>query len=316
MKASVIVITYNHERFIRQALDSVLAQQTSFDFEVIVSEDCSTDTTREIVIDYARRYPERIRTIFSESNVHSPWVVERAVREARGEYINLIDGDDYWTSPYKLQKQVEFMNSHPEFTLTWHACVYVDAEGNLCAQQPVPVTHAVWSLQEMLVQYPMETSAVMMRRELIADLPQWYRNGPAGDFALWAMCMQHGPAGYFDECLSAYRIHSESLGMKGRDEIGALAFWLRTYRDLYLHSPVECRNMMTRHLAKLWLAIALRQQWAGEAAASRMTAREALRDCPTDPKLLVLAYAPWLWKPARLFFRLLGGGVNVPQSEG
>ena len=99
----MIIPTYNHERFIAQALESVIAQRTDFDFEIIVSEDCSTDSTRQIILDWKARYPDRIRLILSDRNVHSNEVVARAFRAARGTYVALLDGDDFWTYSKKLQ---------------------------------------------------------------------------------------------------------------------------------------------------------------------------------------------------------------------
>ena len=102
MKVTVLVMTYNHERFLSQALDSVVEQRVGFDHEILVSEDCSTDRTRDIVVAYSRRHPDRIRPILSETNLASNEIVARGIRAARGEYLALLDGDDYWTSPHKL----------------------------------------------------------------------------------------------------------------------------------------------------------------------------------------------------------------------
>jgi glycosyltransferase involved in cell wall biosynthesis len=99
---SVLVVTYNHARFVREALDSALAQRLPQPFEILVSEDCSTDGTREIVQEYAERRPHLIRLLLSERNLHSNQVVARGFRAARGRYLALLDGDDYWTDEGKL----------------------------------------------------------------------------------------------------------------------------------------------------------------------------------------------------------------------
>src|SRR5882757_3380448 len=104
---SVIVVTYNHENFVAQAIESVLAQSTNRLLEVIISEDKSTDRTRDIVKDYARR-DERIRLILSERNLRSNEVVGRALRSARGRYVCILDGDDYWLANDKLEQQATF----------------------------------------------------------------------------------------------------------------------------------------------------------------------------------------------------------------
>ena len=97
IKVTVLVMTYNHAKFISKAIDSVLMQKTSFNYEIIVSEDCSTDGTKEIVLEYQQRFPHQIRLLLSEQNIHSNAVVTRGIYAAKGEYIALLDGDDYWT---------------------------------------------------------------------------------------------------------------------------------------------------------------------------------------------------------------------------
>jgi glycosyltransferase involved in cell wall biosynthesis len=120
MKVSVIVMIHNHEGFIEKALDSVLMQQTAFDYEILVSEDFSTDGTREIVLGYQRRFPEKFRLLLSEKNIRSNAVVTRCINAARAEYVALLDGDDYWTIPDKLQKQADFLDRHPECSMCFH----------------------------------------------------------------------------------------------------------------------------------------------------------------------------------------------------
>ncbi len=115
-KLSVVFITYNHEPFIRKALDGVLMQETDFDFKIVVGEDCSTDNTRAILLEYKEKYPEKIKLLFREKNLGCPTLnVYQTAMECRGEYLAFLEGDDYWTDPHKLQKQVDFLESHPDY---------------------------------------------------------------------------------------------------------------------------------------------------------------------------------------------------------
>ncbi len=111
---SVKMITYNHEPYIRQAIEGVLSQKTNFPFELVIGEDCSTDGTREIVFDYAKRYPDIIHVITSEFNVGMKANGKRTFDACKGKYIAYCEGDDYWNRDDKLQKQVNYMESHPE----------------------------------------------------------------------------------------------------------------------------------------------------------------------------------------------------------
>lgn len=117
---SIVCITYNHEPYLRKALDSFLMQKTSFAYEIVLAEDCSTDGTRKICEEYAAKYPDIIHYVWSENNVGAVENEARAIRAAKGKYIALCEGDDYWTDSMKLQKQVDFMESHPEYSVTFH----------------------------------------------------------------------------------------------------------------------------------------------------------------------------------------------------
>src|SRR5437868_1761177 len=111
--ASVLMVTFNHERYIGQAIESVMAQDAPFPIELIVAEDHSTDSTRDVIGSYAARYPGRIVPLFRERNFGTSRNFAGALRACRGRYVALLDGDDYWLSPGKLRRQVEYLDSHP-----------------------------------------------------------------------------------------------------------------------------------------------------------------------------------------------------------
>jgi len=128
IKVSVCCLAYNQNWCIQEALDSVLMQQTTFDFELLVSDDASTDGTKEIIFDYAREYPEIIMPVFHSENQLKKtgrYPIVDLYKRAFGKYIAICDGDDYWTDPHKLQKQVDFMDSHPEYSLCFHDYNYL-----------------------------------------------------------------------------------------------------------------------------------------------------------------------------------------------
>ena len=117
---SVVTIAYNHEAYIQKCIECVLMQKVNFPIEFIIADDCSTDGTLTICKSYAARYPELIRIITSENNVGAVLNEQRAFMAARGKYIATCEGDDYWTDPDKLQKQVDFLESHPDFSVCFH----------------------------------------------------------------------------------------------------------------------------------------------------------------------------------------------------
>ena len=116
-KVSAIIITYNHVRFIAQAIESVLLQEVDFPVEIIIGDDCSTDGTRELVKAYAEKYPNVIRALLPAHNLGMGKNFRALYTACNGEFIALMDGDDYWSDPRKLQKQVAFMEHNPEFSM-------------------------------------------------------------------------------------------------------------------------------------------------------------------------------------------------------
>ncbi len=130
MKLSVLFIPYNPEEYIRQSLDSVLAQKCNFDFEIVVGEDCSTDHTRDILREYDEKYPGRFRLLFREKNFGRPTMnVYDTGMHCTGDYIAFLEGDDYWTDENKLQKQVDFLDQNPGYMGCTHTCSVVGKHG-------------------------------------------------------------------------------------------------------------------------------------------------------------------------------------------
>lgn len=135
---SVSCLTYQHEKYLRQALDSMLMQKTTFAYEIIVHDDASKDNTAAIIREYAEKYPNIIRPILQKENQYSQQVSithQFILPAARGKYIAYCEGDDYWTDPYKLQKQVDFLEEHPEYMATTHECWEVDEKGKMLSSR-------------------------------------------------------------------------------------------------------------------------------------------------------------------------------------
>lgn len=302
MKFSLILLTYNHVRFIRQSLDSVLRQETDFEFEILIVEDCSTDGTREVVIEYANRHPDKIRLLLSPQNICNNSILINGFKAARGEYVALLDGDDYWLSTSKLQKQVEFMDCHPEYVFSWHPADVVDFEGKWLETQWKPNTPAAWTIDDFFDHYPDPATASVVIRKSALELPEWYASCAVGDYPLWIMLLQHGQAGYMDEILTAYRYHSGGY-WSGANEVRQREMSLVTNRELYRNLESRYRPILYRLLASSWWSLAAWQLKYGQKEASKSTARNGLKECPGFPRLLILAYAPWAWNPLQRCYR-------------
>jgi glycosyltransferase involved in cell wall biosynthesis len=213
IKVSVLVMTYNHAKFIRKALDSALMQKTDFKFEIIISEDCSTDGTREIVLEYQHRFPKKIRLLLSEKNIHTNEVVSRGIHAAQGNYIALLDGDDYWLSSEKLQKQANFLDTNLECSMCFHnAQAFNEDSDPEKWNWTSPNQKEFSTLEDLWRGNFIATCSTMFRNNLFGKIPQWYDSFfPLTDWPLYILIAEHGKIGYINEVLGAYRLHAGGL---------------------------------------------------------------------------------------------------------
>ncbi|WP_439582548.1 glycosyltransferase family 2 protein [Dyadobacter bucti] len=212
IKVSVCVVTYNHEKFVAQTLDSILMQKTTFPFEIVVGDDCSKDNTATILKEYQQRYPDKIRLILHSKNLglNGKYNALSTFAAAKGEYIAQFDGDDYLTSPDKLQKQVEMLDAHPEYSACYHNArvIYDDNAAppylvNTLAKPAVTVDDLIGEDELCFI----ATSSLMFRREDFARNPdpEWTNLSTSGDIPRNIMFATRGPIGYIDEVMSVYR---------------------------------------------------------------------------------------------------------------
>lgn len=215
---SVVMIAYNMERYIGQALDSVLMQEVDCAFEIVIGEDHSTDGTREIVRDYAQRHPDRIRPIFRQANLGMNRNFMETLLAARGRFVALLDSDDWWTTPHKLQKQLEFLRANPGFSICFHNALVVYEMGErpphpFHMQEPQHlishyVPKPVSTIDDLAGGNFMQTCSVMFRAGLYGTLPDWYLQMPTFDWPLHLLNAEHGSIAYIDEVMGAYRVHA------------------------------------------------------------------------------------------------------------
>ena len=207
----VAIVTYNHENFVAQAIESVLSQEFDGECRLIIGDDYSTDRTQAIVADYAQRYPDRIITIFSSEHLglaHKDRVGLKVLESCTAKYVAMLDGDDYWTDVHKLQKQVGFLESHPDFAISCHNVTLFYEDGSKEAVNLLPPDQReVSTLEDLLLANFIPTCSVVFRRGLFGKLPDWYFSLSIGDWPIHIMNAQHGKIGYINEAMAAYRVH-------------------------------------------------------------------------------------------------------------
>jgi glycosyltransferase involved in cell wall biosynthesis len=218
---SVVIITYQHLRFIRRCVEGALSQRTTFPFEILIGEDESTDGTREICQQLAAEHPEQIRlflrsrkdVVCIDGQPRGGFNFRVTMREARGELIAYVEGDDYWTDPEKLQRQVDYLRANPDCNGCFHESSLVDAEerelqANYLRSQ-YKVGQEKFDERDCLVhlQSKYATCSLMFRRTAIREWPEWYLRRPS-DFSL-DLLLTHdgGKLGFIDRTMAAYRRH-------------------------------------------------------------------------------------------------------------
>lgn len=282
---SIHMTTYNHEGFIRQAIEGAVMQETDFEYELVVGEDCSQDRTRDICFEYQKKHPTKIRVLWSDSNLwHVGGNHKRVDARCRGKYIAYCEGDDYWTDPKKLQKQVEYMEAHPGCAMTFHHRWVAGKDGVVPPDNQVPEKAwagvAGWpkvSREYLLTHSDMvpPTLTMMMRRGVQETLPAWGRRLVLGDriWAVWASGLGSvefvagiGP--------SVYRRHDG--GVSSRTGIVAQAIrQCEADMAFYEHLDIDeaTRRIMVREMSSRAARVRIAQLGAPEALLERFAGK-------------------------------------------
>lgn len=253
MKVSVCITTYNHAKYITQAVESVLMQQTDFDFEIIIGEDDSADNTREIVKKYKERYPEKIRlflnnrenVIYIDGRPTGRWNFMNNITNAKGDYIAILDGDDYWTDPLKLQRQVEFLDANPDCAMCFHDVKIIYEDKRDHAITAPPVRKERYTLEDILRGNFIYACSVMFRRGLFGEFPDWFYKAAMADWPLHILNAQHGDIGHLEEIMGVYRVHEDGI-WSGAMTSFRVRNTIATYKLIDAHFGGRYRNMIRK----------------------------------------------------------------------
>jgi hypothetical protein len=288
MKLSVAIITYNHERFIAEAIESVLAQKVDFEYEIVVGEDCSTDGTRAILMDFCRRHPDRIVPLLRDRNIGAMHNIQSTLAACRGQYLALLEGDDYWTCAEKLQRQVDFLDAHPDWAiccsraqvkneLDVHFSMLRAQTGNIFPARPdsppvngqdlaglLPVSPraaGTYTLKDLLRENFIPTCTVVYRWSGLPRFPSWLSRSALGDVALHAMVAGESKIELLDDCTAIYRIHPGGT-WSSRDRASQFRENTAVLAALNRHLGLPYNNLLGAHVARSYLdlSVAARQE--------------------------------------------------------
>lgn len=223
---SIHCLTYNHEKYIADAIDSFLEQETNFKYEILIHDDASTDRTADIIREYENRYPNLIKPIYQTENQYSKAEIsvdKINTERALGKYIAICEGDDYWIDKYKLQKQIDYMENHPECSLCVHAGYVVSAVD----KKKQGVTRPNKGDKSFTVEGVIEgggglfqTNSMLFPKKFGQIRPAFLDKALVGDYPLVINLSLQGKVHYIDEFMSAYRVgDSESWTVKTNSDI-------------------------------------------------------------------------------------------------
>lgn len=244
---SVIVTTYNHKDYIKECLDSILSQVCDFPFEIIIGEDESQDGTRNICKQYALKHPEKIKlflrsrkdVIYINGNPTGRFNFRESLKAAKGTYIALCEGDDYWTNPLKLQKQVDILEKNKDYILCHHwqkYAIYQNEEWEEVAAPKkghgyFPNTHG--TVKEVFENKLRVKSRTLLFRNVITEdfFPDWYTKVAFGDVALSFLLGKLGSFYFIDEPMAVYRQTNQGLSTAGKTTLGNRKFIVRHFKN-------------------------------------------------------------------------------------
>jgi len=210
-RVSVLLVTRNHERYIEQCLDGALTQQTEFPIEVLIGVDASTDSTARIVRERIDPADRQFQVIFHEQQQGLARNLRDLWSKARGEYVAILEGDDYWTDPRKLHKQVEALDGHPDWALCFHRARITKEQGDDILEPAEDDFPMESSLADLLRRNFIVNVSVMYRRSYVPEIPERMQPLVQQDWALHALHARHGKIGYLPDVMCVWRHHAQGM---------------------------------------------------------------------------------------------------------
>lgn len=208
---SVYIVAYNHEKYIGRAIDSVMMQKTEYTYEVLIGDDCSPDGTRDVLREYEKKYPGKLQVIYREKNLHGqrPNNAGDLKLRCKGKYFIGLEGDDYWLDENKIQKQVEYMEKHPEYLAVTHNCIVVDENSQPNGESYPECKDEEYTIQHFVSEImPGQLTTMMVRnyyRDNVIDLSLFEQNVKPGDRVAFFALITCGRIHCVQEVMSAYR---------------------------------------------------------------------------------------------------------------
>jgi glycosyltransferase involved in cell wall biosynthesis len=251
---AVYMVTYNHEKYIRQAVKGIVEQKTNFPYKLFIGEDFSTDGTREICLELKEKYPDKIELLLTGKNIgalrNASKVYEACIHY--GKYTAICEGDDYWTDETKLQKQVDFLERNSDFVICCHRAKILD-EKSKTVYIPKVLATDVFTQADVANHNFLQTLTVMFRNSAWKGLPESYFTSISGDYFVNMMISESGKIKYMSDLMAVYRIHengsfqSQGEFISVNKELLILHYFLQSDLQDLVKMNLR-RNIVRRHI--------------------------------------------------------------------
>jgi len=221
---SIFCLTYNHEKFICEAIEGVLMQETTFPVEILIHDDASTDQTKEMLLYYTNKYPKIIKIVIQTENQWSKSgskVSWEYLLKLKGKYIAFCEGDDFWTDPLKLQKQITYLRDNPQSILCHHVVSYLNNEEGINISEEPSTKYRIDKIdpRNFIEGNFINNCSVLIKKEALHNYNKCNLNLKMGDYPIWVYSAQHGDIGYINENMATYRIHQGGYWSSLNDEV-------------------------------------------------------------------------------------------------
>lgn len=249
--------TYNHEKFIAQTIEGFLLQKVNFPIEIIIHDDASTDASASIIRDYELRYPYKIRGLYSSINQFSKdssYLTKKLIKEAKGKYVALCEGDDYWTDPLKLQKQIDFLEANNDFSACFHN-VKVLKNGNI-ENDDMMEGHDIITIYDLAKTNYIRTCSFVFRNKLVTQLPANFDGVVGMDYLFFMLIAQYGKIKKLPDIMAIYRKHYEST-WSSKDSITRFKTMIKNVEVLFPFFPDDIKQILKENHAERVLRFAV-----------------------------------------------------------
>lgn len=268
---SVAILTYNHDKYIAASIESVIKQKITFSMEVVIAEDASNDKTREIVTEYQNTYPEKIRVILQKRNIGPKLNKFCLLSNLKGKFIATLEGDDYWTDDFKLQKQIDFLQNNLDYSFSMGKVeVLFEKTGVMRKKKEYvkPGKKDFFTLKDYL-KYPFSHTSTFVFRRSDLEFPDWFSKVHAGDQSLVVIATRNNKIKYHDDFFSVYRINQSGITnsrelQKYKQEVFFYLNHANEYTDYKYNRIIVLRKIRVHFIAlqanaeKKWIFFVLR----------------------------------------------------------